>query len=401
MTERLYYEDPTQLEFDAHVAAAREYQGRTAMVLDRSAFYPTSGGQIFDTGTLVGNGMRIRVVEVAEDERGEVLHLVESPLPVGALVHGQVDAARRRDHMQQHTGQHLLSAAFLELWQAPTVSFHMGDETCSIDLDIKTLNEEQVRATERRVNEIVMEDRPVTIRWATAEEAREQGVRKIPPGIERLRLIEISGYDLNACGGTHVGRTGEIGAILLRKTEKVKQGVRVEFICGGRAVAAARRDFATLTEAAALFSAHIYDLPAQIRKTLEEAKAAGKRQFKVQEELAELLAEHTLASTPEARGARLVVRRFDDRDLGFIKLLTQKLTARPNVVALLATTLGQPALVFAQSPGGPHDMGGLMKQAMAALGGRGGGTRDMAQGGAPAGADLDRVLRQAEANLVI
>jgi alanyl-tRNA synthetase len=406
MTERLYYADSTLLEFDARVTAVRERDGHAAVALDRSAFYPASGGQLYDTGLLRSGGHAVRVLEVAEDEGGEVLHLVQSPLAVGDTVRGEVDGARRRDHMQQHTGQHLLSAAFLELFRAPTVSFHMGDESCSIDLDTKALTDQQVREAERRVNQIVTEDRPVTIRSASAEEARDLGVRKIPPGIERLRLIDISGYDLNACGGTHVARTGEIGAILLRKTEKVKQGARVEFVCGGRAVATARRDFDALTEAASLFSAHIYDLSAQIRKVQDEAKSAGKRQLKVLEEVAELMAERILARTPAEKGIRRVVLRLDARDLAFVKLLAQKLVAgQPGppgaaVVALLATAQPQPTLVFAQSSGGPYDMGALMRQAMTAAGGRGGGTRDMAQGGVPAGADLDAALRQAEANLV-
>jgi alanyl-tRNA synthetase len=391
MTERLYYTDPKLTEFDARVVAAE----RGAVILDRTAFYPTSGGQRFDTGILEIDGHKLRVVEVAEDEQGNIRHLVEngSIPPSGAAVHGTLDRARRRDHMQQHTGQHLLSAVFIALFQAPTVSFHMGEETCTIDLDVKTLTADQIKEAERRSNEIVTGDVPVEIKFATVEEARAMGVRKIPPELTgTLRLIEIHGHDLTACGGTHVGRTGEIGAILVRKTEKVKQGVRVEFVCGARAVAAARQDFETLTSAAALFSSHIHDVPGQIGKTLEEAKASGKREQKTQAELAEFMAARMLADAPEADGLRLVKRSFADRDLGFIKLLAQKLAAQSNVVALLAGTASQPALVFAQSSGGRFDMGALMKEAMASLGGRGGGARDMAQGGAPAGADVESAL---------
>ncbi len=391
MTERLYYTDPKLTEFDARVVAV----DRGAVMLDRTAFYPTSGGQRFDTGILEIDGHKLHVVEVAEDEHGNIRHLVENgSIPAsGATVHGTLDRARRRDHMQQHTGQHLLSAVFIELFQAPTVSFHMGEETCTIDLDVKTLTADQIKEAERRSNEIVTDDVPVEIKFATLEEARRMGVRKIPPELTgTLRLIEIRGHDLTACGGTHVGRTGEIGAILVRRTEKVKQGLRVEFVCGLRAVAAARQDFETLTSAAALFSSHICDVPEQIRKTLDDAKASGKREQRTQAELAEFMAARMLADAPEADGLRLVKRSFADRDLGFIKLLAQKLAAQANVVALLAGTANQPALVFAQSSGGRFDMGALMKEAMAALGGRGGGARDMAQGGAPAGADVESAL---------
>jgi alanyl-tRNA synthetase len=396
MTERLHYTDPTLLEFDARVVAATP----GAIILDRTAFYPTSGGQIFDTGRLESDGRSVRVVEVAENETGEILHRVESSdlFAPGATLHGVIDRPRRRDHMQQHTGQHLLSAVFIELFNAPTVSFHMGDESCTIDLDVKSLSPQQVREAERRSNEIITDDVPVEIKFATLEEARQMGVRKVPPDLkDKLRLIEIRGHDLTACGGTHVGRSGEIGSLLLRKAEKVKQGMRVEFVCGARAVATARKDFETLTSAAALFSSHLYDVPEQIRKTLDEAKSAGKREQKTQAELAESMAAAMVAATPEANGIRLVKRAFADRDLGFIKLLAQKLASHPAVLALLATTTPQPSLVFAQSAGGRFDMGALMKESMSALGGRGGGSRELAQGGAPAGADVEAALNAAAA----
>ena len=407
MTERLYYTDPTLTEFEAHVVSAQP----GAVILDRTAFYPTSGGQLFDTGIFEADGQRLRVAEVAEDEHGDIRHLLQNGevLEAGAAVRGVVDRDRRRDHMQQHTGQHLLSAVFIELCHAPTVSFHMGDESCTIDLDVKALSPEQIREVERRSNQIISDDVAVEIKFAGVEEARQMGVRKIPPELkETLRLIEIRGHDLTACGGTHVSRTGEIGSILLRKVEKVKQGVRVEFVCGARAVATARKDFEILTSAAALFSCHIYDVSDQVRKTMDEAKTAGKREQKTQAELAELMAAQIVsglanhaarvsAGTLEpSRAIALVKQVFHDRDLAFIKLLAQKLAVHPNVVALLATSLPQPALVFAQSSGGRFDMGVLMKEAMASLGGRGGGARDLAQGGAPAGADLEAALNAVE-----
>ncbi len=391
MTERLYYTDPNLAEFEARVVSAAP----GSMVLDRTAFYPTSGGQLFDTGYLQSESRRVRIIEVAEDEQGNVHHHVQSGdlLAAGTPVRGIIDLPRRRDHMQQHTGQHLLSAVFIELFHAPTVSFHMGDESCTIDLEVKSLSVEQIREAERCSNRIITGDVPVEIKFATPDEARAMGVRKFPPDLkDKLRLIEIRGHDLTACGGTHVSRTGEIGAILLRKTEKVKQGMRVEFVCGARAVATSRKDFETLTAAAALFSSHIYDVPEQIRKALDESKAAAKREQKTLAELAEFMAAKIAADTPESNGIRLVTRAFADRDAAFIRLLAQKLASHPGVAALLASTAGQPALVFAQSPGGPFDMAVLMKEALTALGGRGGGSRDLAQGGAPAGADVQPVL---------
>jgi alanyl-tRNA synthetase len=209
-------------------------------------------------------------------------------------------------------------------------------------------------------------------------------LRKLPPKQQGdLRLIDIKDFDLTACGGTHVRSTGQIGAILLRKTEKMKQGVRAEFVCGLRAVMAARKDYQTLTEAAALYSSHILDLPQQVRKSLDESKSAAKAEHNLLEEVAELYAEKLLAKV--TGGPRVIVESFSERDAVFIKLLAQKLTATyPYVVALLAAGLSQPALVFAQSAGQKFNMGQLMKDAMARLGGRGGGTPDMAQGGLPA-----------------
>ena len=398
---RLYYNDCFLHEFDAHVVSVvTATAGRAAITLDRSAFYPTSGGQIFDTGWLQAGDARLRICDVAEDERtAEVLHILEgdsSSLQPGAIVRGAVDVERRRDHMQQHSGQHVLSAAFEKLYGFATVSFHMGDESCTIDLATDSVSPKQLQAAERLANEVIAEDRPVEIRFATPEEARTMGVRKIPPAErEKLRLIDIHDFDLNACGGTHVRSTGQIGSILLRKTEKVKQGARVEFVCGLRAVNTARRDFESLTEAAALFSTHIWEVPQQIRKSMDEIKSAQKAQHRLLEEVADLQAERLLLSASEPRAYKLVVQYFADRDLGFIKMLAQKLTKKGQAVALLACGGEQPSLVFAQTPGLGNDMGAMMKQTVQALGTRGGGNRDMAQGGAPDGDRAETAIEEA------
>ncbi len=396
MNDRLYYTDSFLSEFDAQVSEVQATP-RPAVILESTAFYPTSGGQVFDTGWLEANGARMRVVEVAE-QGGRILHYLESvpaELAPGAQVHGSIDLPRRRDHMQQHSGQHVLSAAFIRLFEMPTVSFHMGDEACTIDLDTKTASAEQIDRAEDLANQVVMEDRRIDIRFVGLEEARGLGLRKLPPvEREQLRLIDIRDFDLTACGGTHVRSTGQIGAILVRKTEKVRQGVRVEFVCGGRALAAARRDRLALNEAASVLSAHIWEMPQQVRKLAEEGKAARKLRSELLNELAELHAARLLQETPEANGFHLVVRTFPDRDLEFIKLLAQKLvrTEGKRAVALLGAGEGSPALVFAQTAGLAFDMGALMKEALAATGGRGGGTKDMAQGGVARAETIDSAL---------
>jgi alanyl-tRNA synthetase len=301
--------------------------------------------------------------------------------------------------MQQHSGQHVLSAAFERLFNFATVSFHMGDDYCSIDLTTGKVSPEQLESAEKQANEIVLEDRPVEIRYATPEEAIKMGIRKIPPAVrEKLRLIDIRDFDLNACGGTHVRSTGQIGAILLRKTEKVKQGTRVEFVCGLRAVATARRDFQALSEAASVYSAHIWEVPQQARKSLDEIKAGQKAQQRLLEEVAELQAANFLRIAEQrttGSGQKLVVEFFADRDLAFIKLLAQKLVRLEKAVALLACGGAQPSLVFAQTSGLSNDMGVLMKEILQKLGTRGGGTRDMAQGGAPDPESAERAVREA------
>jgi alanyl-tRNA synthetase len=408
MTKRIYYDNSEAHEFDSVVEDVPPFspeQSRPAVILRETAFYPTSGGQVHDTGWLTvnggaGGGERLRVTEVADMEDGRIVHYLEAPakLPLaGAAVHGSIDGERRRDHMQQHSGQHVLSAAFIELYRMPTVSFHMGEDYCSIDLTAATVSSEQIAGAERRANEIVFENRPVTVRYVSRAEAEKLGLRKLPPTErDELRLIEIADFDLTACGGTHVGASGEIGSILLRKNEKVRQGTRVEFVCGGRAVRMARRDYGALSEAAALFSAKLWDVPEQIRKSLDDTKLLRKQKDDALDELAEIMAVAALQNQPETKGRKIVVKVFSDRDSAFAKLFAQKVTrAGSPAIALVASVVDPAGMVFAQTPGGAADMGTLLKQVLSSVGGRGGGSRDFAQGGVPAGSNVQKLLEQA------
>jgi alanyl-tRNA synthetase len=407
MTKRLYYHQPDLLEFDARVVAATSPSAeteRSRIVLDQTAFYPTSGGQVFDTGWVVNDdGEKVRVAEVAETEDGRIVHYMEAPakMAVGSSVHGAIDRDRRRDHMQQHSGQHVLSAAFIELFQFPTVSFHMGEDYCSIDLTTSSLTADQVVQAEKRANEIIFENRPVSIRFVSRNEAEKLGLRKLPPAErDELRLIEIADFDLSACGGTHVSATGQIGSILLRKTEKVRQGTRVEFVCGARAVRSARLDYTTLIEAASLYSSQSSDVPAQIRKTFDETKAVRRLKDDALEELASAMAKEALREQPETNRRTVIVRSFSDRDMTFTKLFAQKVTrAGVTAVALVASLQDPPSLIFAQSAGGSADMGALLKEVLSSVGGRGGGSRDFAQGGVPTGTEAEALLRAAASRI--
>jgi alanyl-tRNA synthetase len=403
MTKRLYYDSSDLHEFDSvveDIVPPSDEKSRPAVILRETAFYPTSGGQVHDTGFLTYGDARSRVTEVADAEDGSVIHYLEASAKApgrGTAVHGVIDRERRRDHMQQHTGQHVLSAAFIELYQFPTVSFHMGEDYCSIDLAAPAISPGQMVGAEKRANKIVFENRPVRVRYVTRAGAEQLGLRKLPPaGRDELRLVEVADFDLSACGGTHVGASGQIGSILLRKAEKTRQGIRIEFACGDRAVRMARRDYTALSDAAALFSTKPWDVPDQIRKNVEEIKLVRKQREEALEEVAELLAAADLRNQPESDGRKIVVRAFSDRDFNFAKLFAQKVTrAGSPAIALVASAIDSPALVFAQTSGGTGDMGGLLKQVLTSVGGRGGGSRDFAQGGVPAGCDIEQLLRQA------
>jgi alanyl-tRNA synthetase len=415
MTERLYYQNSFVFDFTAAVEGTRELaDGRSALVLDRTAFYATSGGQPFDTGWLEFVSTeseepvalpKLRVIDVLEDETdGTILHVVEKldlPLPLPLRVRGFVDVDRRQDHMQQHSGQHVLSAAFLKLFDAPTISFHLGEETCSIDLGTTFLNTAQIVQAERHANQLVWDDRQVLMHEATPEQARKIGVRKIPEAArDTLRLIEVRGVDLCACGGTHVKTTGQIGNIQLRKVERVKRAVRVEFVCGVRALRHARKDFQVLTETAALYSSHLWEVPAQTEKLIDSGKSAQRQQHKQLAEIAELNAQSALASMQAEHGRKIVAKFFADRDLAFVKLYAQKLVAlEANVIALVGAGQGTPALIFAQSLGAESsafDAGAELKALVTSSGGRGGGTRELAQGGVPSVELIPELLARAE-----
>lgn len=411
MTDRLYYNDSFLYDFTAKVLDTRELtrsgsQSVWAVKLDRTAFYPTSGGQPFDAGRLItesksGVQLEAAVEDVSEDDDGEIWHQVNKVLPPGAEVRGLIDIERRRDHMQQHTGQHLLSAAFIQLLGAKTVSFHLGDQISTIDLDKSALSRFDLVRAEKLANQVISEDRPITVRYATRAQAQQMGVRKLPERAGEIRLIGIENFDLNACGGTHARSTGQIGGLLLRRAEKAKQGVRVEFLCGIRAVAAARADFELLGKAAGLYPCAPTDLPANIAKQREEARQTQKREACVLEELAELKASQMLQDVPaDSAGRRLFALIFEDRDAAFIKLLAQKLTRQSSgVIALLGSVQPAPALVFARSTDLNADIGTLLRELVTAAGGCGGGAKDFAQGGVSDVSRLKSVIDQAALNM--
>lgn len=376
MTDRLYYNDPLLTEFDAHVTGVREHDGRTAVALDRTAFYPTSGGQPFDLGRL-GDAAVLDVVD--EERTGEILHIVDRPLETGAAVHGSIDRARRLDHMQQHTGQHILSATFEKVAQARTISFHLGAESSTIDLD-REVNAARVAEAERGANDVVWDDRPVAVRYATEAEAAALPLRKESKRTGTLRLIDVPDCDLSACGGTHVPRTGVIGIIAVTGVERFKGGLRVSFVCGARALARFGRMRSTLDECIKRLSVHPDELPAAIERFQNEIKEQRAVIRAQQGRLAGSEAEALRSAAEVVAGVALAIAYVPGWDSNGLKMLASTLTSAPGVVAALVGD-GSPApVVIARSEDGRIDAGAVLKGLLEELGGKGGGKPGMAQG---------------------
>ena len=382
MTERLYYIDSYLRDFKARVVECSE-DGQT-VYLDRSAFYPTSGGQPFDLGSIAG----IAVIDVV-DEDARIAHRMAAPLAAEGEVAGKVDWARRFDHMQQHSGQHLLSAVFEELFGLHTVSFHLGADSSTIDLEGGAVDPSTLLKVEQRANQLVFESRPMDVRFEDAKVA--QGLRKASDREGTLRIVSIEGMDRSACGGTHVRGTGEIGVILLRKVEKIRQSVRVEFVCGGRAVKRARADFEALTKVSQVFSAALDEAPGMVAAQVEAAKAGEKARRKVELELAAYQGRELYQGTvPGPDGMRRVTQRLERGNLEDLRAVAQNFTAQAMSV-FMATLKDPPSVMLAASSDSGVDAGKVLKAALTEVGGRGGGNARIAQGSVPDEGAIEKV----------
>jgi alanyl-tRNA synthetase len=383
MTTRLYYTDAYRAEFTANVVA-RSDDG-TRVYLDETAFYPTSGGQLHDTGTLGA----IRVVDVV-DEDDRVAHVLASPLPATpAPIPGVIDWTRRFDHMQQHTGQHLLSAVFEDLFGHKTLSVHFGPDYSTLDLDTEVLSRDRMIAAEERANALVAEARAVNVTFEDAASAA--GLRKPSDRPGTLRVVTIDALDRSACGGTHVRNTAEIGAILLRSSEKVRDATRVEFVCGARAVRRARKDFESLTRAATSLSAALDDVASLVTAQSERLKDSDNARKKLEKELSSFRARELYdRASPDANGVRTIVIR-DATSMDELRTLAQGMFELSRVV-VVGVLRSPPSVLLAASEDSGVDAGKLLKERLASVGGRGGGSPRMAQGGVPDGAVLESLV---------
>jgi alanyl-tRNA synthetase len=379
----LYYTDSYLREFRARVTDRAE-EGRR-IYLDRTAFYPDSGGQPHDAGSI--NGVAVTGVD---DEGERIAHVMAAPVESGDA-ECCIDWQRRFDHMQQHSGQHCLSAVFIERFAAPTVSFHLGQENCTIDLETAALDAAQVSEAEAAANQVVFEDRPVTVSF---EEAGAVALRKPSERTGTLRIVTIEGLDRSACGGTHVRRTGEIGPILIRKLEKVRNTVRVEFVCGGRAVRRARADYDALARLARQFSGALDEVPDLVAAQMEAARAGDKLRRKLESDLAGYQGRELYATAePGSDGLRRVTRQVRSGGLDGLRELAQSFTAQPGAL-FVAVVEEPPSVLLAVSADSSVDAGKVLGAVLRGAGGRGGGNARFAQGGVPNRETLNAVIEQ-------
>lgn len=383
MTIRLYYTDTYLRTFDATIVE-RADDGRR-LYLDRSAFYPTSGGQPHDLGTLGG----VDVIEVVDEEE-RVAHVLAVPYTGPDAVHGVVDWPRRWDFAQQHTGQHLLSGTFEELFDWPTVSVHFGDVLSTLEIRTPGVSPAQLRRVEEHANALVAENRPVTV---TFEDAAAVAARLRRPSMRTgtLRIVTIEGHDVSACGGTHVRATGEIGAILLRRAEKIRDNARIEFVCGARAIRRARADYDALSGIATSLSASVDEVTPLVQAQADEAKSLSSTNRKLTEEVAGYRARVQWEATPSGSDGVRRLRGADGLSADELRAWATACAALPATVAAGAVRNSR-TIAAAMSPDLNANAGALLKDALQRVGGRGGGSARTAQGTVPEDAHVDAVL---------
>jgi alanyl-tRNA synthetase len=381
MTERLYYSDAYVRTFEAQVIDRVEVNGQPAVILDRTAFYPEGGGQPSDRGKL----NHVEVVDVQTRETDdEVLHILSAPIGEAAVT-GQVEPQRRFDLMQQHSGQHILSQAFVQAANAETVSFHLNpdllDGALTIDLATAQLSSAQIDDAEELANAIVFENRPITARFVTNDELQMLPLRK-PPKVETaIRIVQVEGFDWSACGGTHVAHTGEVGLIKIVKLERRGAETRVEFRCGRRALLDYRRKNQLITQVASDLTVGFWELDQAIERMQADAKALRKQLSEADTRLQQYEVRELLAAIEPRGDYSLIVHTWQDRDTAYLKRVASSLVTHPKTIALLGSTGAALSLVFARSKDLPIDLAAVLKAAAAQLGGKGGGSPDFAQAG--------------------
>lgn len=396
-TEVLYLLDPLQTTFTAKIIDHTEISCRPAVVLDRTAFYPTGGGQPHDTGTI--NGVPVVDVFLSEQD-GQIWHVLEQPVHK-EQVEGIVDWERRLDHMQQHTGQHILSEAFWSRLDATTVSFHLGEEISTIDLDQIDIQEEQLQAVEEAANRTVFQNLPITARFVTGEELAHLPLRK-PPSVEGpIRVVEVESYDWSACGGTHCHNSCQVGLIHIVGAERRGESTRISFLCGRRALEDYRRKDRVLSQVAGFLTTGYLELPHVIQKMEAEARTQARELQRLRESLASAEAHGLLAQAEGLAGFRLVKEVFENREVSEIKIIAGRLLEAPGTIILFGWKGPQKGqILIARSNDVGLDAPDILRAVCAVVGGGGGGRPELAQGGGMPSSRIDEALDLARKNVV-
>lgn len=386
-TRRLYYEDAYLQRFSAHVITQTAHPKGQAVVLDQSAFYPEGGGQPADTGTL--NGVPVIDLHVEGDT---VWHILSTAL-THSQVDGQIDWGRRFDHMQQHLGQHMLSAALEHLFDFHTLAFHLGRDSVTIDIDTPSLTAEQARTGEQMVNSIIWEARPVLARFVDSEQLAQLTLRKPPSVAGPIRVVSVPDFDHSACGGTHPSTTGGVGMLFIRSWERRGQTTRIEFVCGGRALRDLARSYGLVTRAAGALSTGIDDLEPAIGRLREAEEHVRKALLSAQEQLRGLEAQQLVADAQTIGAIRVVRLVSQERSIEELRALAN-LIATQGVMAVLGLAAGKGHIILARGAGQPEAMNcaTLLRDALLPLGGKGGGRPEQAQGGLADASQLDVAL---------
>ncbi len=390
MTQRLYYDDSYLCEFAAKIVRTEETAKGFEIVLDQTAFYPTSGGQLHDLGVIANSP----VEDVFEREE-EIVHRLSIAVPASTL-HCQVDWARRFDHMQQHTGQHVLSQAFVRTAKLNTVGFHMGTDYATVDLDSETVSTQQLHEAEKLANEVVFDNRPIGVRVVPPERVPELALRKESQRIGPLRIVEVLDFDVSACGGTHVRQTGEIGSIVIRKVERVNRKARVEFVCGKRALTAHQRDLELLHAISRQLSVGPAEAPARVEKQIQESRELRRVLLVKNRTLASLLAKELYLQAASGSGLVVVKQLFEGEEIEFLRMLIHGLLAQGPCVVLLGSAGEQASLLFALSESLQGDLRRILPECCLLIEGKGGGGRTLVQAGGKNSSRLEAALDLAE-----
>ena len=399
MSIKRYYTDAYTRQFQANIDGHEVGNGRFALILDQTYFYPSSGGQPHDTGLI--NDIPVVDVTLRESDNA-ILHWIESEPPVSGEITATIDWQRRFDHMQQHSGQHILSQSFIQIADARTVSFHLSNKSVTIDIDAKEMSSDKLAATEKLANQIIWENRPIHVRMVTLEEAQQLPIRKIPPvNQEKLRVVDIENFDMTACGGTHVATTGSVGLIKIVKVERRKGQLRIEFCCGIRALQDYHQKHVVISDLMNQLTTGFSELGENIGKIQSENKHLQRTVKKQQASLLTFTASQLREQASQDGSLAIITHIVEDS--AALRPLAQHLTSHKKTIALLGSTGSKTGLLFARSDDAPGDMAQLLKATFQKLGsGSGGGKPNAAQGGGGpvATSKLEEVLLNVKGQLL-